>query len=346
MPPDKEVVKTDEEEEEFVAVEDEPGKETQQAAAGDDEHEEGEDEGEGEGEGQDERLAADQEDEDDKKERRRSENKSRRQRQKEARDRTERELKFLQTRNEELERRFSHFEQETDARVTGSEIASIDVSINKARSDMQLANQVIEQAVTNQDGKNLAEALTHRDTIRDNLRDLEQAKTYLANNSRRDVAPVQQALDPRHVAHAQKFMIDNDWWDPNGRDPDSKVVLDIDRSLVQEGYQPATKDYWDELRARSKAALPKRFESRTGSREDEDGEKGSGNGQQKPAGARGPQFRTGGRERPLKKNEVYISPERKEAMIEAGVWEDPVLRNKYLKAYSTYDKEATAETGA
>ncbi len=345
MPPDKEVVKGDgEEEEEFVAVEDEPGKDTQQAAGDDTLDEELEEERLAGDEGeQDERLAADQEDEDDKKERRRSENKSRRQRQKEARDRTERELKFLQTRNEELERRFSHFEQETDARVTGSEIASIDTSINKARSDMQLANQVIEQAVTNNDGKNLAEALTHRDTIRDNLRDLEQAKTYLANNSRRDVAPAQQQLDPRHVAHAQKFMIDNDWWDPNGRDPDSKVVLDIDRSLVQEGYQPATKDYWDELRARSKEALPKRFESRAGSREDEGGDKGSGNGQEKPAGARGPQFRTGGRERPLKKNEVYISPERKEAMIEAGVWEDPVLRNKYLKAYSTYDSEASAE---
>jgi hypothetical protein len=40
---------------------------------------------------------------------------------------------------------------------------------------------------------------------------------------------------------------------------------------------------------------------------------------------------------------VYISPERKEAMIEAGVWEDPVLRNKYLKSYATYDKEAQAE---
>ena len=139
-------------------------------------------------------------------------------------------------------------------------------------------------------------------------------------------------------------MLDNEWWDPNGRDDDSKVVLQIDRSLVQEGYQPATKDYWDELRVRSKEALPKRF--KTASREDEDGGEGSGNGQEKPTGARGPQFRTGGRERPLKKNEVYISPERKEAMIEAGVWDDPVLRNKYLKSYATYDQEASATEGA
>ena len=330
----------EEEEEQFVAVEEQVEGKAPDDETLDEEHEE--------------RLAAEEEqeetrlgegrddEEDDKAARRRSENKSRRQRQKEARERTERELSFLQTRNEELERRFSHFEQETDARVTGSEIASIDVAINKARADMQLANQVIEQAVSNNDGKNLAEALTHRDTIRDNLRDLDQAKNYLATTSRRPDSPVQQQLDPRHVAHAQKFMTDNEWWDPNGRDQDSQAVLQIDRSLVQEGYNPASKDYWDELRTRTETALPSRFDSQAGSRDD-DGGAGSGNGQQRPAGSRGPQFRTGGRERPLKPNEVYISPERKEAMVEAGVWEDPVLRNKYLKSYATYDKEAAAE---
>jgi hypothetical protein len=172
------------------------------------------------------------------------------------------------------------------------------------------------------------------------MRDLEQAKNYLSQPARRpQVEP--KDLDPRHVAHAQQFMIDNDWWDPAGRDQDSAKVLQIDRSLVQEGFDPTTKDYWDELRARSADALPSRYDSRSGNR----GGEGAGdqsNGQGKPRN-RGPQFRTGGRERPLRKNEVYISPDRKEAMIEAGVWDDPVLRNKYLKSYATYDKEAQAE---
>ena len=163
MSPENENVKPgdDEQEEEYVAVEEEPGKD--QRVGDDDEHEEEEEEGQ-----QDERLAADQEGEEDKKERRRSENKTRRQRQKEARDRTERELNFLRSRNADLETRFSKFEQETDARVTGSEIATVDQGINKAKSDLQLANQVIQQSVEQKDGKNLAEALDHRDTIRDN----------------------------------------------------------------------------------------------------------------------------------------------------------------------------------
>jgi hypothetical protein len=332
MSPENEKVEIedDEQEEEFVAVEIPEGQ------VDDDEHDEGDDDGEQ----QDERLAGDQEDPDDKKDRRRSENKTRRQRQKEARDRSDRELNFLRTRNADLEQRFSKFEQETDARIAGSEIHSIDQGISKARADLALANQVIEQAVAANDGKNLAEALDHRDTIRDNMRDLEQAKNYLSQPARRpQVEP--KDLDPRHVAHAQQFMIDNDWWDPAGRDQDSAKVLQIDRSLVQEGFDPTTKDYWDELRARSADALPSRYDSRSGNR----GGEGAGdqsNGQGKPRN-RGPQFRTGGRERPLRKNEVYISPDRKEAMIEAGVWDDPVLRNKYLKSYATYDRDAAAE---
>lgn len=324
MSPENEVAKTDEkEEDEYVAVEEE----VEGTSPDDAEQEE---EGEGEGEEQDERLAADQEDEDDKKARRRSENKNRRTRQKEARDRTERELNFLRTRNEQLETRFSHFEQETDARIAGSEIANIDTSINKARADLQLANTVIQQAVEQNDGKNLAEALNHRDTIRDNLRDLGEAKGYLSTNRRGGGEYVQQQLDPRHVAHAQKFMVDHDWWDPQGRDQDSIAVLEIDRALVLEGFDPTQKDYWDELRTRTEDALPSR---ETG---DRGGDK-SGNGRSQN---RGPSFRTGGRERPLKANEVYISPERKAAMEEAGVWDDPVLRNKYLKSYSDYDKQA------
>lgn len=331
MPAENEKVEIeDDEQEEFVAVEEPEGQV-------DDDHDDDLDDDDGQ---QDERLAGDQEDPDDKQTRRRSENKTRRQRQKEARDRSDRELNFLRTRNADLEQRFSKFEQETDARIAGSEIHSIDQGLSKARSDMALANQVIEQAVAANDGKNLAEALDHRDTIRDNLRDLEQAKNYLAQPQRRPQAEPRE-LDPRHVAHAQQFMVDNDWWDPAGRDQDSATVLQIDRSLVQEGFDPTSKDYWDELRARSEDALPSRYDSRSGNQGGE-GAGGRPNGQEKPRN-RGPQFRTGGRERPLRKNEVYISPDRKEAMIEAGVWDDPVLRNKYLKSYATYDKEASAE---
>lgn len=328
---DDEKEKNEEDEEQYVAVEEDPTED--QDVDDDDEHEDDEEE-------EETRLGGGREEDDDdpdaKRRARRAENKSRRQRQKEARERSDRELRFLRNRNEQLERRFSEFEQETDARITGSEVAGIDAQLNKAKGDLALANQVIAQAADNNDGKNLAEALDHRDAIRDNLRDLEQAKEYLKEERR--PAP-QQDLDPRHVAHAQQFMMDHDWWDPSGRDQDSQQVLMIDRSLVQEGFDPRNKDYWDELRTRTQDALPDHFQ-RGGGRDDDEGDTDTGNGKPKRQRQKGPQFRAGGRERPLQKNEVYISPERREAMEEAGVWDDPVLRNKYLKAYADYDRNA------
>jgi hypothetical protein len=325
----------DEEDEQFVAVEDEPEGKTTDADEGKDDDDDEEEEEARLGGGR-------EEDDDDQKDQRRLENKTRRARQRGARDRDKRELGFLRKRNEDLERRFSNFELETDARITGSEVATIDQSLNKARGDLALANQVIEQAIDANDGKNVTEAMNHRDAIRDNLRDLEQAKEYLSQERQ---APPQPDLDPRHVAHAQSFMIAHDWWDPAGRDQDSQQVLAIDRSLVQEGFDPRNKDYWDELRGRVQQALPDHFEKAEGNDEsDDDDDAGSGNGKQTQRRG-GPTFRTGGRERALKKNEVYISPERREAMVEAGVWEDPVLRNKYLASYAKYDREQ-AETGA
>lgn len=326
------------EDEQFVAVEDEPeGKttDTDEDKDGDEDDEE---------ESEESRLGGGREDDDDdQKDQRRLENKTRRARQRDARDRDKRELGFLRTRNEDLERRFSTFEQETDARITGSEVATIDTQLNKAKGDLALANQVIEQAINAQDGKNVTEAMNHRDAIRDNLRDLEQTKEYLSQERQ---TPPQPDLDPRHVAHAQSFMVDHDWWDPAGRDRESQTVLAIDRSLVQEGFDPRNKDYWDELRGRVKKELPAHFENAEGNDEsDDDDDANSGNGKKQTQRRGGPTFRTGGRERALKKNEVYISPERREAMEEAGVWEDRVLRNKYLASYAKYDREQ-AEQGA
>ena len=325
--------KEEEQEEQFVAIEDKPKGEEQE----DDERDEKDDARLGGGREED--------DEDKGKKSRREDGRTRRQRQRKAKERTDRELGFLRTRNETLERRFSELEANVDARVTGGELASVEQGIIKARSDLTIANQVIAKAVEDQNGANVAEGMEHRDNIRDSIRDLEQAREYLTDEDNRRTSEVQPKLDPRHVAHAQSFMVDNDWWDPLGRDDDSKAVLKIDGLLVREGYDPTSKDYWDELRQRVEKDLPHHFDAGDDEDDDDDGDKDKdidkGNGR-KTRRSRGPTFRTGGRERSLKDNEVYISPERKEAMIEAGIWDDPVARNKMLKRYSEYDRDAAA----
>jgi hypothetical protein len=284
------------------------------------EEEEGEDE---EGE---ERLGAEEEDEegDEKRSKRRDERKSRRQRQKTARDRDKTELNFLRGRNENLERQFSQL----DARVGQSETAQIDTRINDVKSKIKLADQVITKAIDQSDGAAVVEAQGIRDSLRDNLGQLTQAKTYMTQQRQ----PQQPQVDPRLVQHAGAWMQDHTWWNPNGTDPDSLRVSEIDAQMVREGHDPTTADYWDELSDRVEEAIPGRFGNG-------DARAPRKKGKRK---ASGPTMSVSGRERPLKKNEVYISPDRKEAMIEAGVWEDPELRQKYLKQYAKYDAENRA----
>ena len=60
----------------------------------------------------------------------------------------------------------------------------------------------------------------------------------------------------------------------------------------------------------------------------------------RPSGRRGPMIGGSREHAPAStRKEVYVSPERKNAMVQAGVWDDPVLRQRYLKQYAKWDRE-------
>jgi len=134
------------------------------------------------------------------------------------------------------------------------------------------------------------------------------------------------------LAHAKDFMKDNAWYDPQGRDEDSAVVLAIDQALAKDGYDPKAEDYWMELRKRVARRLPEKVpKSEAGART--------------PRG--GPEIGSGKEHAPTStRKEVYLSPERKAALVEAGVWDDPILRMKYAKRYAEYDRNKVAESRA
>jgi hypothetical protein len=315
------VDKKEEQEEELIPVGEgaEEGEDSSQLPDADAEDQ---DDDEDEDDDEEERLGASEDDGDDVKEKRRKERKTRKERQKAARERDQREMMFLQSRNEELERRFSQVEQ----RVGYSEVSAVDQRINKIKTDLKLADQVISKAITAQDGERYTEAQRIRDGLRDDLGRMEYAKQQVVQRISKPATP---EVDPRLVSHAAAWMEDHSWWDPNGGDNDSRTVSRLDQAMVNEGFDPTTPEYWDELSRRVEEALPKRY--------------AQGNGKAEPKKkSTGPRFSTGGRERPLKKGEVYISADRKAAMVEAGVWDDPELRQKYLKSYSKYDSENRA----
>lgn len=254
-------------------------------------------------------------------ERRRQEKKERKERQQKAIDRDKLELNFLRKRNDDLERRLSTVETRTQQTA----LSDIDRQIQVFRQEVETAEQIIAKAVEAGNGEDVTKAMRYRDEAIAKANQLiyqKQQQTQTANQ------PQQQKLDDRVEYFASEFMEANKWYDPTGRDEDSAIVLAIDNRLIQEGFDPRTAEYWDELQDRVERRLPDKFQKTTQPQQ----------AARKPTGA--PPVGSGREHAPAStKREIYISPERKQALIDAGVWDDPVLRQRYIKQYAMYDKQ-------
>ena len=256
-------------------------------------------------------------------ERRRLEKQERKQRRDEAIKRDKLELDFLRKRNDDLERRISGVELRTHQ----ADLSQYDSAIAQAANEIEMAEKVIAKAVANGNGDDVTKALRYRDEAAARIQQLQFQKQQTAQQR-----PAQPGLDDRVMYHAQEFMRENPWYDAQGRDEDSAIVLAIDQALAKDGYDPTSEDYWDELRARAGRRLPERFGEAKAPRKER-----AAREERTPRG--GPAVGSGREHAPASTRKgVYVSPERKAALIEAGVWDDPVLRAKYVKRYAEYDK--------
>ena len=254
-------------------------------------------------------------------ERRRKEKVDRKERRETAIKRDKTELDFLRNRNDDLEKRISNQEQ----RNRHQDLQGIDAAIAQAQKEVGMAERVIAKAVESNNGNDVTKAMKYRDEAMNKAQQLHYNKQQAAQQV--NTAP---QVDDRTMHLAKQFMEDNPWYDSNGRDEDSAIVMAIDQSLSRDGYNPQTEEYWDELTARSARRLPERF--------DEDGVSRKPTKTARKARG-GPAVGSGKEHAPTStRKEVYISPERKAALIEAGVWDDPVLRTRYVKRYAAYDK--------
>ena len=260
-------------------------------------------------------------------ERRRQEKQDRKQRRDEAIKRDKIELDFLRKRNDDLERRVTVQEQRTHS----LDLSAFDGAIAKAAQEAEMADRVIAKAVAAGNGEDVTQAMRYRDQAIAKIQQLNFQKQQVAQQK-----PQPQQIDDLTLRYAQDFIKENPWYDAQGRDEDSTIVIAIDQALAKDGFNPQTEEYWDELRKRAARRLPERFEA--------DSPRRSGNDRAEPREARqprgGPAVGSGREHAPTStRKEVYISPERKQALVEAGVWDDPVLRSKYVKRYAEYDRQ-------
>jgi len=269
----------------------------------------------------DEQIARDDDDDVDSereaiRERRRKEKLERKERKTQAISRDKLELDFLRKRNDDLERRVSV--QEVRAHQT--DLGAYDAYINQAAQEANMAERVIAKAVERGNGEDVAQAMRYRDQAIAKVQQLQFQKQQAAQQ--RPVAQPNQ-LDDLTMHYAKEFINDNPWYDAQGRDEDSSIVIAIDQTLAKDGFNPQTSEYWDELRKRAARRLPEKF----------------GKKQSERTARGGPSVGSGREHAPTStRKEMYVSPERKAALMEAGVWDDAVLRNKYLKRYAEYDR--------
>lgn len=152
-------------------------------------------------------------------------------------------------------------------------------------------------------------------------------------------APRAPAPDPTVMSKAKDWAAKNPWADPRSGDPEeAQIVRIIDQNLHREGWDPRGDDYWTELSERTKRYLPHRFQSASKGKETTQQQNGGG---KKMSQSGGPKMAAASQSngRTLGKNEVRVTPARRKAMEEAGMWADPQKRNRMLAQYAKYDRE-------
>lgn len=241
-----------------------------------------------------------------------------RERQRRAKEHADRELSLLREQNDALLRRVSVIEGNTLA----SNVNAIDQRIAQAQADVKQAEAIIARAVEAGNGDDVATAMRLRDEAQYEAQQLWQQKQQVEHVRQQHANP---GPDPRVVNYAKEWMDANPWYDPSGRDEDSAITKVIDNQLASEGYNPKDADYWHEL--------TRRVAARIGDDEVET--------RQSPNKRRAPPTGTTREHAPVStKKEIYVTPERKQAMIDAGIWDDVPRRNQMLKAYQAYDKSS------
>jgi hypothetical protein len=223
-------------------------------------------------------------------------------------------LQNLQRQNQELLERLSAVER----RQSGADLARLDKAIEDKELRLQYAKMKLSEATTAGDGEAMAKAQEMWYETRREIEAMRSVKERAAQNVQA------QPTDNGEVQrHASRWMDKNDWYDPNGDDEDSQIAKVIDQRMVKEGWNPNSKDYWEELDRRVARKLPHRYTDDT---------------DDQPTRSRPRSVVTSsGRENinsSGSRNTFTLSPEQVRAMKDAGMWDDQAKRSKMIKRYA------------
>jgi hypothetical protein len=230
-------------------------------------------------------------------------------------------ISSLERRNETLERRLAQVENA----AVGFQFAQIDRLLEDEATRVEYAKMKATQAAQ---AGNVAEQMEY-------MEQFHNAKTKLAQVQLLKQRQLEEAKQPRNNVpnpatevvqeNATQWLNSNRWYDPSGKDTDSRIAKVIDNALASEGWDPADPEYWDELDNRLKERLPHRYTSKM-SGGDRNRRSGTSSGRTDVSGS-------------AVKNTFTLSRDRVQALKDAGMWDDPSKRAKAIRSYADFDRK-------
>lgn len=226
-------------------------------------------------------------------------------------------LTLLERQNQELLERLSVLEK----KAHGSDIARLNKAIEDQETRISFAKQKIAEATAAGNGELLTAAQEMWFEARRQFEALDALKKKVVQPQRQRTI---QGPDPVLQRYASNWMADHPWYDPQGTNQDSKVALAIDQAMGEEGWNPKTPEYWEELDNRLQKVLPHRYTGEVSERP-----RTSSRPRNVVTGSsRENASSSGGR------NTFTLSPEQVRAMKDAGMWDDPDKRAKMIRRYA------------
>jgi hypothetical protein len=223
-------------------------------------------------------------------------------------------LTMLQKQNQDLMERLAVIERKSYS----ADLARLDKAIEDEELRLSYATAKMREATDSANGQAFTQAQQMWYDSKRKVEAMQSFKEKAVQSGDQD----RGAANPSLVRNANKWMESNSWYDPNGGDEDSQIAKVIDTKLAQEGYDPASADYWEELDNRLQKRLPHLYNQRS-----------SESSRSRPRSVVTGSGREGGRA--SGGNSFVLAPEQVRAMKDAGFWDDPVKRAKMIKRYAS-----------
>jgi len=234
----------------------------------------------------------------------------------------------LRTQNQQLAERLAHLEK----RTSGAELARVDKAIDDTEVQIEYAKMKMREAVANQDGDAVVKAQELMYESQRKVESLKSIKDQATRQMSQPPKPTMNVPDPSVQRNAAAWMERNKWYDPQAKDMDSEIAQRLDKKLTDEGYDPSTQEYWEELDDRVAKYLPHRMESDMGKKKDKPKHRSiqTSSGRESASSSGGVDFR--------------LSADRVQAIKDMGAWDNPDQRAKMIKSYAKYDRENKRNT--